>query len=123
MPLQSKAGVPSLETCAVCGNNEFYKKKDFPHSLGLAILTAASLGFIVFNALRWQWVAWAVLIGSAVFDGLLYLLVGDAIVCYRCGTQYRGIPAGPAHEPFGLGIAERYRQERIRRAQLRTDKK
>ena len=109
-------------TCVICGNHEFYKKKDFPHWVGLMILTVACLGFVVFNALYWKWLAWIVLIGSASIDGVLYLAVADAIVCYRCGAHYRGRSAGNAHKPFELGISERYRQERIRREQLQADK-
>jgi hypothetical protein len=111
-----------VEACAVCGNAELYKKKDFPHWLGLSILTAACLGFVVAQGFFWPWVAWGILIGSAAVDGLLYLGVGDAIVCYRCGAHHRGCPASPAQEPFELGVAERYRQERLRRARLQTQK-
>ena len=108
---------PSI--CLVCGNHELYKKKDFPHWLGLSILTFACVGFLVTNALYQQWWTWAILIGSAVFDGLLYLWVGDAVVCYRCNAHYRGVTPLPEHQPFELIIGERYRQERIRREQLK----
>jgi hypothetical protein len=107
-----------VEACAVCGTAELYKKKDFPHWLGMLILAAASLGFVALHALYLPWLAWAVLLGSAAIDGILYLTVGDAIVCYRCGAHYRGLSPGSSHPPFELIIAERYRQERIRRAQL-----
>ncbi|MBV9125400.1 MAG: hypothetical protein JO112_18750 [Planctomycetes bacterium] len=113
----------TLPTCVVCGNPELYKKKDFPHWLGLTILTVACTAFLVLNFYRHQWWAWTILIGSAVFDGVLYLLVGDAVVCYRCGAHYRGCAESAAHQPFELGIAERYRQERLRREQLRAEKK
>ncbi len=112
----------TLETCALCRNVELYKKKDFPHWLGLTILTLACLAFLVAHAWYHQWLAWSILIGSAAFDGLLYLCVGDVIVCYRCGAHYRGFSPSPAHQPFELGIAERYRQERLRREQLRAEK-
>lgn len=112
-----------VETCGVCGNHELYKKKDFPHWLGMGILTAACLGFMAAQAFYWKWVAWTILIGSAIFDGLLYLTVRDAIVCYRCGAHYRGLPGNSRHTPFELGTAERYRQERIRREQLQAEKK
>ena len=111
-----------LETCAVCGNHEFYKKKDFPHWLGLTILALASLGFALGHLVYRPEVAWAVLIASALFDGVLYLAVRDVVVCYRCGAHYRGLATGPAHQPFELGVAERYRQERLRRQQLQAEK-
>jgi hypothetical protein len=111
-----------LSACALCGNPELYKKKDFPHWLGLTILAAACLAFLAAHALYWPWIAWSILIISAVIDGLLYLAVGDVIVCYRCGAQHRGVRPGVHHQPFELGVAERYRQERLRRAQLQEKK-
>ena len=65
-----------------------------------------------------KWWTWGILIGSALFDGVLYVLVGDAVVCYRCDAHYRGLPPGSEHKPFELTIFERYRQEQMRRKQL-----
>jgi hypothetical protein len=108
-----------LHACVVCGNAELYRKKDFPHWLGLLILAGACLAFLALMGVYHQWLAWVVLLGSAAFDALLYWWVGDAVVCYRCGAEYRGFPPSPAHGPFELGVGERYRQEKIRREQLR----
>ena len=112
-----------LHACVLCGNTELYKKKDFPHWLGLTILTAACLGSIIPYWLYHQWLTWTILIGSAALDGLLYLWVGDVVVCYRCEAHYRDLTPGAEHRPFELGIAERYRQERLRREQLQVAKK
>ena len=60
------------------------------------------------------------MIGSAAFDGLLYLWVKDVIVCYRCAAHYRGAAGNNAHQPFEITIGERYRQERIRREQIKS---
>jgi hypothetical protein len=109
--------------CTLCGNAELYRQKDFPHWLGLTILAVACLAFLVTNAIYHQWWAWAILIGSAIFDGVLYLLVRDVVVCYRCGAQFRGLPEDAGYRPHDLGIAERYRQERIRREQLEAEQK
>jgi len=110
---------PNLPMCVVCGNHELYKKKDFPHGLGLAILTIACLASVFTYGWYEKWLTWTILIGSALFDGLLYLWVGDAIVCYRCHTEYRGLAADSTHRPFELTIGERYRQERLRRQMLK----
>lgn len=110
---------PALPVCVVCGNGELYKKKDFPHSLGMGILVFACLASTVTYWLYDQWLTWAILIGSATFDGLLYLWVKDVIVCYRCQAHYRDVAAQEEHKPFELTIHERYRQERFRREQLK----
>jgi hypothetical protein len=111
---------PTLPTCALCGNGELYKKKDFPHSLGMAILALACLASTLTYWLYSKWFTWAILIGSAAFDGLLYLWVKDAIVCYRCNAHYRGIPPGSSHAPFELTIHERYRQEKARTEKMQN---
>jgi hypothetical protein len=106
-----------VETCAVCGGHELYKKKAFPHWLGMTILTGACLGFVVLNAYRYQWWAWVVLLVSAAVDGLLYLLVKDVVVCYHCYAHHRGLGRS-GNKPFELIVHERYRQERLRREQM-----
>jgi hypothetical protein len=112
-----------LPACRLCGNPELYKKKDFPHGLGLAILTVAILASVVTVYLYQPWLTWAILLGSAAFDGILYLLVGDVVVCYRCNAHHRGFARSPEHKPFELVIAERYRQERLRREQLQKSER
>jgi DNA-directed RNA polymerase subunit RPC12/RpoP len=109
----------TLSACAICGNHELYKKKDFPHWLGMSILVIACAASVITYGWYEKWLTWAILIGSALFDGLLYLCVGDAVVCYRCHAHYRGVPAAQRHKPFELTIGERYRQERLRREQLK----
>jgi hypothetical protein len=115
--LQVDAVDPALTSCPLCGNHELYKKKDFPHWLGMTILVVACLASVFTYGWYEKWLTWAILIGSAVLDGLLFLWVGDAIVCYRCGGTCRGFQPTDVHQPFELTIAERYRQERLRREQ------
>ena len=110
---------PELPMCVLCGNGELYKKKDFPHWLGMMILVLACAASFVTYFWYEKWLTWAILIGTALFDGLLYLLVGDALVCYRCNAHYKGFSSSPAHGPFELTIGERYRQERLRREQMK----
>jgi hypothetical protein len=102
----------TLESCAVCGNHELYKKKAFPHWLGMTILLAGIAGFLILNGLRHQWWAWSLLLGSWAVDCLLYLSVKDAVVCYRCGACHAGFERS-GNLPFELTIHERYRQERL----------
>jgi hypothetical protein len=105
----------------VCGNPELYRKKDFPHWLGMTILVAACVASVFTYGWYEKWLTWAILLGSAAFDGLLYLMVGDAVVCYRCEAHYKRLPAAAgAHPPFELTVGERYRQERLRREQLKA---
>jgi hypothetical protein len=113
---------PALPACAICGNHELYKKKDFPHALGMGILVAAFAASTVTYWLYDKVLTWVILIGSAAFDGLLLLWVKDVVVCYRCDAHHRGVAPNREHKPFELTIYERYRQERMRRAQLQEER-
>jgi len=111
---QIATGKP-LAQCVSCSNRELYRQKNFPQWLGLTILAAACASFFILQGLYLPKLAWVILLGSAAFDGLLYLFVGDVIVCYRCHARHYGLPRNRAYQPFELPIAEKYRQERIRR--------
>jgi len=112
---RSPGGGEQLARCRVCGNEEMFVQKDFPHRLGLAILAVALGLSCVFYYWHWIGWTWAVLIGSVVVDALLYWVVGTVTVCYRCQARYRGFAPNPQHHPFELEIGEKYRQERLRR--------
>jgi hypothetical protein len=116
--IAASAAVADMERCRVCGNQELYVQKDFPHWLGMSILVAACAASIITYAMHWIVATWTILIGSAVLDGVLYLAMGSVTVCYRCRTHHRGFPPNEKHGPFNLAIGEKYRQERIRREQL-----
>ena len=103
--------------CVACGCEQLYRQKDFPQWLGLSLLAISCALFFVLHILYRPNLAWAVLLGSTAFDGLLYLYVGDVVVCYRCLAHYRGLPERYV-KPFELAVNERYRQERIRRERL-----
>lgn len=106
----------TLASCRYCGHDELYVQKDFPHWLGLSILIAGVVASFIAYGYYVIWLTWAILIGTAIIDGLLYYLVGDVTVCYRCLTQHRGFAKNPSHRPWDLGVGEKYRQERLRRA-------
>ena len=119
--LHLNAAEPALPACVICGNHELYKKKDFPHGLGMAILVAALvLSTLTYYAYE-KWWTWSFLIGSAIIDGALYLIVGDVLVCYRCEAHYKGFAAMEAHKPFEITIGERYRQERMRKDRIKSE--
>jgi hypothetical protein len=117
--LHLNAAELTLPVCGVCGNHELYKRKDFPHWLGMTILISACVLSTLTYYWYEKWWTWSFLIGSALLDGAMYLMVGDAIVCYRCQAHYRGFPATAAHPPFELTIGERHRQEKIRQERLK----
>lgn len=120
--LVGRADDGKLVHCAACGNEQLYRMKDFPQWLGMGLLATACILFYLF-AIRYEYaIAWSILLGSAALDGLIYFIVGDVVVCYRCAAQHRGIPSR-AFDPHEIAIAEKYRQERLRREQLQAEQR
>jgi hypothetical protein len=104
-----------LSQCIACGNAQVYRQKNFPQWLGLSLLTVACAAFFILQGLYLKNLAWAILLGSAAIDLVLYRFVGDVIICYRCHARHVGLPQQKSYDPFELAIAEKYRQERLRR--------
>ena len=50
-------------------------------------------------------------------DVLLYALVGNSLVCYRCHAEYRQVEPADHQGSFNLETHERYRQEAARLAE------
>jgi hypothetical protein len=84
-------------------------RRDFPQRLGLGVVTAAGLAFLVLAArpATFHWGVW-VLVAAVIADVLLLAFVGRVTVCYRCRSEVRG-RVDPRHEPFDLALAEKYR--------------
>lgn len=110
-----------LAACAWCATEDLYIQKDFPHVLGLAIVVS---GFVL-SSIFWYFYnpipAFLILLGTAALDVILYYLVPDVTICYRCLAQHRGPGTNPdgRFRSFDLAIGERYRQERLRIEELR----
>jgi hypothetical protein len=115
LALPDRAPGKPLQQCVACGNIQFYRQKNFPQWLGVSLLAVACTSFFVLQVLYLPELAWIVLLGSAGVDALVYLLVGDVLICYRCFARHYGWPRNRAYDPFELAIAEKYRQERLRR--------
>ncbi len=105
-----------LARCLVCPSTDLFVRKDFPQRLGVAIVVVGIVG----SSIAWGYslpiLTFAVLFATALVDVVLYLLVPDALMCYRCGAQYRGAEGMAGHGAFNLETHERYRQQAARMA-------
>ena len=109
-----------LHRCLVCPSKELFIRKNFPQRLGVTIVV---VGFAI-SCITWYFhlviATFAVLFATAGIDVLLYLLMGNALQCYRCQAHYAGVDGLERHSPFDLEIHERHRQEKIRLGQTET---
>ena len=106
--------------CLVCGCTDLWKQKDFPKRVGVLFVVLAAVGSTVCIAQYRPAAAFAVLLGFALVDLLLYTLMPDVLVCYRCETRFQDLERQREHPRFNLETAERYRQEAARLADSRA---
>ena len=91
------AGGP-VDRCCRCGDADFWTHKDFPKALGLGIVVVCGIAAF--------WTYGLSLVVGLVLDAGLYGFLPWVTVCYRCKSEYRGIPKDPAHGGFDLGHQE-----------------
>ena len=87
--------------CGICGCHDLYIQKDFSRKVGCAIAAAGAI-----LAPFTKFISLAV---AALVDFVLYRVLPLITICYRCGAIYREVPLNPEHQPFNLGINDRYR--------------
>jgi hypothetical protein len=102
------ASSSSVDLCSRCAATAFFVEKDFDQRLGCALLAlGAVLALLVSRLFGGVWFVPALLL----FAGLELLVarrVGSVVICYRCDTEYRGVPDAAAYKPYDPHVAERY---------------
>jgi hypothetical protein len=99
-----------VKRCLACPSSDLYVRKDFPQRIGVLIVAVGIVG----SSIAWHYgdLAWTfgILFATALADVALVAVVGNALMCYRCGAQYRGVEKMDAHGPFRLETHEKHRQ-------------
>ena len=103
-----------LHRCLICPSTDLYVRKDFPQRLGVALVVTGILGSSIAWYYQHVFFTFAILFATALIDVVLFFLVGNALMCYRCFAQYRGLEHMEEHGPFDLETHERYRQASAR---------
>ena len=90
-----------VDRCPACQGEQLYVQRDFNQRAGLAIVIvgAALAPFTPF---------YSSLFVAATIDAVLYLLLPEIAICYRCQAHFRGFLRNPRHEAFDLHVAEQY---------------
>ena len=89
-----------VERCAACGHDQLYFQKDFNRTTGIAIVVLGSI-FV-------PWTYGLSLLGVTILDYIVWRLVKNVIVCYRCQAVHRGYPPNAAIKPFDLVVHDRH---------------
>ena len=100
--------------CLVCGCEDLWRQKDFDQRLGVFIVGLGVVLSTIAIAYMMPGVAMLILMAFGLADWILYAVLPDRLVCYRCHAQYRRIANLKSTAAFDLEVNERYRQETIR---------
>lgn len=100
--------------CLGCGNADLWRQKDFPQRVGLLMVALGAILSSIAWAYHWPILALSILGGFAIVDMVLFWVMPDVLVCYRCRARHRvTLPEG-TFGPYDHEVGERYRQERLR---------
>ncbi|HYO24521.1 MAG TPA: hypothetical protein VEQ85_06180 [Lacipirellulaceae bacterium] len=106
-----------VRRCLVCPSTDLFVRKDFPQRVGVLIVAVGIIGSsIAWNYANLPW-TFGILFATALADLALFAIVGNALMCYRCGAQYRGTEQMDAHGQFNLETHEKHRQIQARMGQ------
>ena len=94
--------------CAICNCPSVYRQKDFNRTFGVILFGLAAVACLILVSKNLVFWGYGILVGTAAVDMLLYKLLPEVIICYRCHAQYRDFAPSPAVAPFELGLAEKY---------------
>ncbi len=89
-----------IDRCAACSHDQLYFQKDFNRTTGIAL--------VAIGAVFVPWTYGLSLLGVTVLDYVVWRLVKDVIVCYRCQAVHRGYPPNPALKLFDLVVHDRH---------------
>lgn len=115
LPAQAFDGM-QLKRCLICPSTDLFVRKDFPQRIGVGIVAVGILASCVTWGMSLLIPTFAILFATALIDVVLYLIVPDALMCYRCGATYRLAEGHSDHGPFNLETHERHRQQAARMA-------
>ena len=100
--------------CQICGNQDLWRQKDFPQRLGLLCVAAGA----ILSSIAWFYhrplTALGLLMAFALADMVLFLVMPDVLVCYRCRAKHHAVRPSRDHAAFDHELGERYRQEQLR---------
>jgi len=103
-----------VDACPLCEGRDFYVRKDLNRNLGLTAVVVVGLVSAGFLWSGRDLVAYGVLGVFALVDFVIYQLLSDVTVCYRCQSEFRGSYRRTA-PPFDLHAAEQLELEYSRR--------
>ena len=117
MPLAISAAVRAdraVDRCPVCEGADFYVRKDFDPKIGLGIVIVGAAISAFFYWSGRDLSAYGILAAAVLVDLIVFSMLKEVTVCYRCHSEFRGAYPRTARA-FDLHTADLLEQEYERR--------
>ena len=107
----------AVDRCPVCSGAEFYARKDFDPTIGLAVVIVGAAISGVFYWFGRDLIAYGILAAAALIDLAVYGRLKDLTVCYRCHSEFRGtyLRTAPAFDLHTADVLEQEYERKIGR--------
>lgn len=80
------------QVCESCATKKFYKQPDFKRSIGVTVVTIASLVSFVMMAMGFDWFLFmSPMVVALIVDRFFAHTRPLAMICYQCAHIYRGL--------------------------------
>jgi len=86
-------------SCGSCDSHAFYKQPDFRRSIGVGIVTVASVISFILMGMGFNWfVFMSPMLAALVIDRYFAHTRNLAMICYKCSYIYRGLSEAQLEE-------------------------
>ena len=100
-----------LRRCPVCTCPDLFRRRRLPQLTAFVLVLAAAAVGMVLYGVGLPLLALVVLVAVAIVDGLIFLFSRYVLVCYRCRSEFSGMPIGRQQAGWEVSIGERYAAE------------
>ena len=94
-----------IARCLRCAGPHLFLQKEFPRRVGLATAIVGAVAFLILMGFEWIYMGFAVLLGVALLDSVIYAIAPVMTVCYHCQTEFRRCAPNPHHGAYDPKIA------------------
>lgn len=112
----SSTSIQLPERCPTCGCKEFYKQSDFKRSIGIWLVSIASILTSILMYMGYNWfIIWSPMFVLLFFDRIMNAIRPVAAICYQCKHVVRNVSKEDLEkiDGFELEIYDRYKYKEL----------
>ncbi|MFA9480418.1 hypothetical protein ACERK3_19285 [Phycisphaerales bacterium AB-hyl4] len=103
-----------LRRCPVCGCPDLFLRKQMPQVTGFVLIILAAVVAMVLLGIGEVGLAVLILVLVGAVDVAIYFFTRRVLVCYRCRSEFSGMPMSRRHGKWEKTTGEKYPPPRPR---------